>query len=168
MNIMMRSERPSDFAAIEALIASAFRDAAHASHTEQFIVDALRRAEQLSVSLVAADLEDIVGHVAISPVSVSDGSRGWYGLGPVSVAPACQGRKIGTRLVEQALLKLRGLHACGCVVVGEPRYYRRFGFEAVPALTFPGVPPVYFQAIVFEGNMPSGVVSYHEAFNARH
>lgn len=167
MNISIRNEKPSDLPAIEALIAAAFLDAPHSSHTEQFIVNALRRAGQLSISLIAADAEDIVGHVAISPVSVSDGSKGWYGLGPVSVAPACQGKRIGTRLVEQALLELRALHACGCVVLGEPDYYRRFGFEAAPALTLPGVPPMYFQAIVFAGNTPSGVVSYHEAFDAR-
>ena len=167
MSISIRSERPSDVPAIEALVAAAFRDAPHSSHTEQFIVNALRGAGQLSISLVAADAEDIVGHVAVSPVSVSDGSKGWYGLGPVAVAPACQGRKTGTRLVEQALLKLRGLRACGCVVLGEPQYYGRFGFKDVPELTFPGVPPMYLQAIFFEGHMPSGVVSYHEAFNAR-
>lgn len=168
MNIKMRSERPSDLPAIEALIAAAFREAPHASHTEQFIVNALRQAGQLSISLVATEQENIVGHVSVSPVSVSDGSRGWYGLGPLSVAPAYQGRKIGSRLVEQALLKLRGLRACGCVVLGEPGYYRRFGFEPVPTLTFPGVGPEYFQAIAFETGVPAGIVSYHEAFNVRH
>lgn len=168
MNIKMRSERPSDLPAIEVLIAAAFREAPHASHTEQFIVNALRQAGQLSISLVATEQENIVGHVSISPVSVSDGSRGWYGLGPLSVAPAYQGRKIGSRLVEQALLKLRGLHACGCFVLGDPGYYRRFGFQPVPTLAFPGVPPEYFQAIAFETDMPAGIVSYHEAFNVRH
>lgn len=167
MNIKLRSEKPSDLAAIEALIAAAFHAAPHASHTEQFIVNALRQAQQLSISLIAADGEDIVGHVAVSPVSVSDGSKGWYGLGPLSVAPAYQGRKIGSRLVEQALLKLKGMHASGCVVLGEPGYYRRFGFQVVPALVFPGVPPEYFQALAFGTDTPSGIVSYHEAFHAR-
>lgn len=167
VNIKLRSERPPDLSAIEALIAAAFRDAPHASHTEHFIVGTLRQAGQLSISLIAADEEDIVGHVAVSPVSVSDGTKGWYGLGPLSVLPAYQGRKIGSRLVEQALLKLRGLHACGCVVLGEPQYYRRFGFQAMPQLTFPGVPPEYFQAIAFEADIPFGVVTYQEAFNVR-
>ncbi|WP_151637877.1 GNAT family N-acetyltransferase [Noviherbaspirillum aerium] len=167
MSIKIRSERLSDPPAIESLIAAAFHDAPHASHTEQFIVNALRRAEQLSVSLIATDRDSIVGHVCVSPIIISDGSRAWYGLGPLAVAPAYQGRKIGSRLVEQALLKLRGLHACGCVVLGEPDYYRRFGFEALPGLTFPGAPSRYFQAIIFANDLPSGIVSYHEAFNAR-
>lgn len=167
MNITIKNEAATDAPAIEAVTTAAFLEAEHSSHTEQFIVNALRRAGQLSVSLVAEDAGgQVVGHVAISPVRISDGSAGWYGLGPVSVAPEHQGRSIGTQLVNKALAALRELGASGCVVLGDPVYYGRFGFAATPALVYPGVPPQYFQALLLGGAMPSGTVAYHAAFEA--
>ncbi|RSZ39624.1 MULTISPECIES: N-acetyltransferase [unclassified Variovorax] len=166
MSIDIRNEAPADAPAIEAVTAAAFLEAEHSSRTEQFIVNALRRAGQLSVSLVAEDAGRIVGHVAISPVRISGDSPGWYGLGPVSVVPGQQARGIGTRLVNEALAALRGMGASGCVVLGDPAYYGRFGFAATPALVYPGVPAQYFQALLVAGAMPSGTVSYHAAFEA--
>ncbi|TBW33390.1 N-acetyltransferase [Azotobacter chroococcum] len=166
MPLRIRREILADIAPIAALTAAAFLDAPHSSHTEHFIVDALRRAGQLSLSLVAESGDAIVGHVAVSPVSISDGSTGWYGLGPLSVAPEHQGRGIGSRLVEQALAALRRRGAAGCVVLGEPEYYGRFGFRAEPALVLPGAPPEYFQAIAFRAVVPTGTVVYQKAFDA--
>ncbi|HEX7863548.1 MAG TPA: N-acetyltransferase [Variovorax sp.] len=166
MPITIRNEAPADAQAIEALTAVAFLAAEHSSHTEQFIVNALRRAGQLSVSLVAEDGGRIVGHVAISPVLISDGAQGWYGLGPISVAPQRQGQGIGSELMTKALAALHDVSAAGCVVLGDPAYYGRFGFAATPALAYPGVPPEYFQALPLAGPMPSGIVSYHAAFDA--
>ena len=167
MNTLIRKEAPGDAAGISAVTTAAFLDAAHTDHTEQFIVSALREADRLTVSLVAVDGDSIIGHLAISPVSVSDRSPGWFGLGPVSVAPAWQGRGIGSALVREAFTELGSLHASGCVVLGEPGFYSRFGFMPVPSLVLPGVPPEYFQAVAFTGHMPSGVVAYHESFSAR-
>ncbi len=167
MSLHLRREAPGDAAAIEAVTVAAFLDAPHTGHTEQFIVRALRAAGQLSVSLVAEHDGVIVGHVAISPVTVSDGATNWHGLGPVSVAPSHQGRGIGSQLVTQALTELRLRGAAGCVVLGEPGYYGRFGFRAVPELILPGVPPEYFQALWFRDEPPSGDVAYHASFDAR-
>jgi putative acetyltransferase len=165
MKIEIADETVDDVAAIRAVTISAFLHAQHTSHTEQFIVDALREARQLTVSLVAKVDSMVVGHVAISPVSVSDGSAGWYGLGPLSVAPEYQHRGIGSCLVREALRVLQGHGASGCVLLGEPRYYNRFGFRADPNLKLPGVPPEYFQALSFAPSRPQGTVSYHAAFN---
>jgi putative acetyltransferase len=121
----------------------------------------------LSISLVAEDRGAIVGHVAISPVSISDGSAGWYMLGPISVAPDRQGLGIGSQLVERGLVELNKLAAAGCVLVGNPNYYRRFGFKPESALVLPGIPPEFFQAISFGAEIPTGIVTYHEAFDAR-
>jgi putative acetyltransferase len=49
-------------------------------------------------------------------------------------------------------------------VLGEPRYYERFGFVADPALTYPGPPGGYFQRLVLRGDSPRGEVSYSAAF----
>lgn len=167
MTIRIRSETPADVAVIETLIAAAFLDAPHGSHTEHFIVNALRDTGQLSLSLVAEREGEVVGHVAVSPVAISDGSAGWHGLGPLSVAPECQGQGIGTGLVEHALTELRRLGAAGCVVLGEPKYYGRFGFRAEPALVLPNVPPEYFQAIAFGAVVPTGTVAYQKAFDVQ-
>lgn len=166
MTIHIRSETDLDAAAIEAVTAAAFRDAPHADHTEQFIVRALRAAGELTVSLVAETDGQIVGHVAVSPVTISDGSGDWYGLGPISVLPAWQGQSIGSRLMERALSDLRARHAAGCLLVGDPGYYTRFGFNSEPALQLPDVPPEYFMAIVFRGSVPAGSVTYSHAFSA--
>jgi putative acetyltransferase len=163
--VQIRDELPSDADAIDAVTVAAFRHAAHASHTEQFIVRALRNSEQLVVALVAEEGVVVIGHVAVSPVTIADVSSGWYGLGPISVLPAHQGRGVGTLLVQGALARLRALGAAGCVVLGEPGYYQRFGFAA-SSLVFPGVPPRYFQAVSFNGHIPSGAVEYHASFEA--
>ena len=83
MKIEITNETDADVAAIRAITISAFLSAQHTSHTEHFIVDALRGAGLLTVSLVAKADGAIAGHVAISPVSISDGTTDWYGLGPL-------------------------------------------------------------------------------------
>ena len=163
----IRQEGASDPTAIEAVTIAAFQSADHASHTEQFIVRALRDSGQLAISLVADDNGSVIGHVAVSPVTVSDGAVGWFGLGPVSVAPECQGQGVGSRLIGHALAELRSSGAAGCVVLGEPGYYSRFGFETEPSLVLPDVPAEYFQALSFDGLVPSGLVSYHDSFEAK-
>lgn len=167
MNVTIRDERLSDVAAIEKLIIDAFRDAPHASHTEQAIVNALRDANALTISLVAESKDAIVGHVALSPVSITDGSPDWYGLGPIAVAPAHQGLGIGSRLMRTSLERLQEIGAAGCVLLGDPGFYHRFGFVAQPGLTLPGVPSAYFMAIAFGHGIPEGSVTYHAAFDTK-
>ncbi|MFC4160356.1 GNAT family N-acetyltransferase [Chitinimonas lacunae] len=166
MNLTLRPETASDAESIGHLTAAAFRDLPYSSHTEQFIVAALRRAGQLTVSLLAEEDGVIVGHVAISPVTISSGAAGWYGLGPISVAPARQRQGIGSQLMAAALAELRGRGGRGCVLLGDPAYYARFGFRHQPGLELPGVPQQYFQALSFSEEWPLGTVQYHRAFAA--
>lgn len=164
--IAIRPELAQDIDAIAHLTEAAFANEVHSSHTEQHIVNALRRSGQLAVSLVAVDGDEVIGHVAVSPVTVSSGVAGWYGLGPISVVPGRQGQGVGSALMDTALAALRHLGGAGCVLLGEPAYYGRFGFKAEPGLVLPGVPAEYFQALAFEGAVPQGTVRYHEAFEA--
>jgi putative acetyltransferase len=113
MNIIVRPETASDEAAIHALTVAAFREALHTSHTEQLIVDALRKTGALSVSLVAESKGGCVGHVAASPVVITDCSPGWFGLGPLSVLPEYQGRGVGSRLMREVLGILKDRGAAG-------------------------------------------------------
>ena len=164
MSISIREERSGDAAAIESVTVAAFRHAAHRSGTEHDIVNALRRDDALSVSLVAESDGTVVGHVAVSPVAVSDGSQHWFGLGPISVLPACQGQGIGSALVIEGLKRLRGLDAKGCVLAGNPAYYGRFGFSVDPDFVYPGIPPEYFMRLAFSPVYAGGTVAYHPAF----
>ncbi|MDO8933753.1 MAG: N-acetyltransferase [Rhodocyclaceae bacterium] len=164
--VVIRNETDADVAAIGDVTAAAFRTLAISRHTEQFIVAALRAAGSLTVSLVAEIDGRVVGHVAFSPVTLSDGTRDWYGLGPVSVLPEHQRQGIGKALIEAGLSRLKGLNARGVCLVGHPDYYRKFGFGNVPGLVLEGVPPEVFFALSFAGNMPQGTVAFHEAFMA--
>ncbi len=167
MKIEIRKETAADVSAIEAVTISAFRNAAHTSRTEQHIVSALRKAGKLTVSLVADAEGKLIGHVAASPVCISDGATAWFGLGPISVTPEHQRRGVGSRLMREALRTLREQGAAGCVLLGEPEYYSRFGFQVYPNLVLPDVPPEYFQAISFASSRPHGTVAYHVAFKAQ-
>ena len=165
MPMELRDEVPADAAAIHALTEAAFRNAPHRSGTEQFIVDALRRDGLLSASVVASRNGVIVGHAAASPVTIDGHDLGWHGLGPVSVSPDRQREGIGRQLVDAVLSRLRVAGSRGCVVLGDPAYYGRFGFRALPALRLPGVPAEYFQSLPFVDVVPEGEVAFAAAFD---
>ncbi|CBL45868.1 Predicted acetyltransferase [gamma proteobacterium HdN1] len=162
----IRKEVPADIPSIEAIAVAAFLNAPHTSHTEQHIVNALRRSGALTISLVAELDGVLVGHIALSPVSISDGSAHWFGLGPISVLPEYQGHGVGSALMAAALAALRQRGAQGCVLLGDPGYYGRFGFCATPDLVLSGVPPEYFQALHLGTATARGIVTYHLAFEA--
>lgn len=167
MSISIRKEQSSDAQGINEVTVAAFLEAPHTDHTEQFIVKALRESGALSISLVAEDEGNIIGHVALSPVTISDGAESWYGLGPISVLPNNQSKGIGSKLINTAIQELKNIQAKGCVLLGDPNYYHRFGFKPREGLVLPGVPSEYFQALLFQGNLPKGIVTYHESFSAK-
>jgi len=88
--LIIRSEEPGDVNAIRDLVRAAFAEGPHSDGTEPAIVDALREGGALTISLVAADGAVIVGHVAVSPVTVGGDAGEWFGLGPVAVLPGRQ------------------------------------------------------------------------------
>ncbi|HWL66774.1 MAG TPA: N-acetyltransferase [Geminicoccus sp.] len=164
MDVAVRAERAGDEAAIAALITAAFATAPYRSGTEAAIVAELRRSGRLALSLVATAGAELVGHVACSPVTISDGSAGWFGLGPLAVASSWQRQGIGRALVEAGLEQLCQRKAAGCVVLGDPAYYRRFGFVADPALVLPGLPAEYFQVLRLTSDGAGGTVQFDPAF----
>jgi putative acetyltransferase len=162
--VILREERPGDEVAIGAITAAAFAGKSYSDQTEPEIIERLRVAGALDLSLVAEDDGEIVGHVAFSAVEIADGAGGWYGLGPVSVRPDRQGEGIGSALIRRGLADLAGLGACGCVLVGSPKFYPRFGFRECRTLTYPDLPVEYFMYVLLRGEMPSGIVRFHPAF----
>ena len=164
--IIIRSENQSDVGAITDITKAAFKNHPYSNNTEQFIINALRAGNALTVSLVAEFEGKLVGHIAFSPVTFTDGSENWYGLGPISVMPDYQKQGIGTKLVNEGLNLLKALGGKGCVLVGEPNYYERFGFKSPNELKYEGAPQENFLALSFCNEIPTGVVKFHQAFFA--
>lgn len=162
--MQIRHEQPGDERAISLLTTAAFLTAEHSDGTEAQIVERLRNARALLLSLVAEGETGIVGHIAFSPVAIGGVYQGWVGLGPISVAPASQHEGIGAALMHEGLSQIRAAGHGGCVVLGDPGYYTRFGFAVTPGITYPGVPSEYFMALGINGPLPQGEVAYHPAF----
>jgi putative acetyltransferase len=164
MQVTIRDERPGETDAIAALITEAFVTAPHADGTEAALVDRLRGAEGLLLSLVA-ETEDgtLAGHLGASTVML-DGMAGWSAIAPVAVAPAHQRRGVGSALMRAALERLRQRGGAGAVLVGDPAYYGRFGFAARPGLGAGAIPPEFVLALSFAGAVPQGEIRFHPAF----
>jgi putative acetyltransferase len=181
MRLSIRPEAPADAGAIHALNVAAF-----GGDVEAALVDTLRDADGLTLSLVgrvapaqrsavAIEAGTLVGHIAFSPVTVKreDGARfEGIGLAPMAVAPSAQRSGVGSQLVRAGLERLaRGGHRF-CVVLGHPEYYPRFGF--VRASTFglswtQEVPGGAFMArALTEGGLEgvTGVVRYRPEIEA--
>jgi putative acetyltransferase len=161
----IRPEQPADIPAIHALVTAAFGRPAEAD-----LVDSLRAAGVLAHSLVAEQDGVLVGHVALSPVSVQGAFMpGVLGLAPLAVHPDHQRQGLGSALVEAALRVAKTEGARLVVVLGEPAYYRRFGFRPAAALGLTCPWPQAgeaFQALVLASPAPRGLVRYHAAFEA--
>jgi putative acetyltransferase len=164
--IVIRNETDADVGTITEVTIAAFKTLAISNHTEQFIIEALRAAKALTVSLVAEVNGRVIGHIAFSPVTISDGTRNWYGLGPVSVLPEYQRKGVGKALIQEGLSRLKDLNAHGCCLVGHPDYYRKFGFKNMSGFVHEGVPQEVFFALSFDGHTPQGTVAFHEGFKA--
>jgi putative acetyltransferase len=162
--MLIRDERPGDEEAIRRLVEAAFRDHPHSDQREHHLIDALRSAGALTLSLLADDDGTPVGHIAFSPVTIGGTSPNWYGLAPVAVTPTRQRSGIGRFLINAGLSRLKSTGAAGCVVLGDPAYYTRFGFQVRPELTYAGAPPEYFLALPFGESLPAGAVEYHACF----
>lgn len=124
--LTIREEQAGDHGVISHVVTEAFP-----SSLEARLVEELRRTGNLSISLVAMNGADVVGHIAFSPVSLEHdaGAIGGLGLAPVAVLPGFRNRGIGAALVQEGLRRCRESGAQFVVVLGEPHYYRRFGFR---------------------------------------
>ncbi|VUD64816.1 hypothetical protein TDB9533_03409 [Thalassocella blandensis] len=178
IKIKIREAVDSDSPGIEQTLQQAFNDHPHSSNNEHKIVSALRQQQQLSLMLVAVDTASdaapLVGCVAFSPVTIMLDSHGvaeempharWCALGPVAVRPDQQREGIGSKLIQMGLYQMKQRAFDGCVLVGEPAFYRRFGFLQHSGLVFPGLPAEYFHSLLWRGEQPQGTVKYAAAFS---
>jgi putative acetyltransferase len=164
LRVVIRQESMADRDAIRSLTARAFSGLSFSDGSEPLIIDALREAKALALSLVAVLSDQIVGHVAFSEVGPPEQS-GWFALGPVSVDPPLQRRGVGSQLIEIGLRTLREQDAKGCVLLGDHRYYHRFGFVVAPAFAPPQYPSQHFQIVRFGDALPDCPVTFHPGFS---
>ncbi len=131
MEIEIRNEETKDLEQVREVVCAAFP-----TNAESKLVDALRANGKAIISLVAVCGEQVLGHILFSPVTItplsgatpSSSAKG-IGLAPVAVHPDIQSQGIGSKLIREGLHRCKELGYDYCVVLGNPQYYRRFGFE---------------------------------------
>ena len=156
----IRKEQPRDMDAIYHVTAAAFETMPFSDQSEPERVNQLRADGDLSLSLVSEVDGQIVGHIAFSPVFFDGAPGDWFGLGPVSVIPEMQKSGIGKALIETGLAMIKDAGAKGCVLIGDPGYYHRFGFANDGRITYRDLPSEYVQWLGFGDEKPSGVLTY--------
>lgn len=126
--LIIRRETPEDTAVIRRINEEAF-----GQKEEAQIIEKLRSRGVLTISLVAVQDKEIVGHIAFTLVKVESehSSFNAIALAPMSVLPAYQRKGIGSQLVRAGLEECRRLGHEIVVVLGHPDYYPHFGF--IPA-----------------------------------
>lgn len=164
MTLALRPERAGEEAAIHALTARAFAGHPHSDGAEPHVIDRLRAAGDLVLSLVALEDDAIVGQVTYSRAILADGSQGWMALGPIAVEPARHGQGIGRALIERGEAEMRALGAKGIVLLGDPAIYRRFGFRQHTPMQLPGELGEFLQVLSFGDPIPAAQVSFAPAF----
>ena len=165
MNLVIRPETPDDHATIRDITKRAFAPMPFADGNEQDLIDRFRDAGALALSLVAERDGAEAGQVTFTEAFAADGSPGWYALGPVAVEPGLQKQNIGSALIEAGIALLRKREAAGCVLVGDPAYYNRFGFKPYPDLCPEGEPAEYFQILPLRATTPETVIAFHPLFH---
>ena len=125
--VIVRDEHPQDVEGVRDVLKVAF-----GRSDEVALVDALRAAGKVQISLVAESEGQVVGHVLFTAVTIAgDDTLLAAGLAPLAVVPRMHGVGVGSALVRQGLARCRRAGHAFVVVLGDPRYYSRFGF--VPA-----------------------------------
>ncbi len=164
----IRPEAEADIPGIRRVNVEAFANHPFSRQTEHLIVEELRRAGALSVSLVAVDEDGgVVGHIAFSPMKIDGRECSLMMVGPLAVLPHLQRQGTGSALVRAGLEAIRAMGAEGCALVGDPAFYTRLGFVNTEALRMEGVPQQYILAMFWSGQEMCGSIGHHPAFNVQ-
>ena len=139
---------------------------------ESRIVQRIHDGGKAVVSLVAVVDNQIVGHVLFSPTNVDDHGENFelVGLALIGVLPDHQNEGVGSLLIQQGLEKCREAGADAVVVLGDPEYYSRFGFERASDYGLGneyGVDEAFLVKPLHDGALDDvhGVVAYQPEFD---
>jgi putative acetyltransferase len=163
-NLQVRKELDADCDSIRSVTELAFRGLPYAGGDEQDVIERLRFTNALTLSLVALLEGEVIGHIAFSPAKAGDGSTPWFALGPVSVVPVHQRQGVGRALIESGLAELKNMNALGCILTGNPMYYKKFGFQLAPENAPSNESAEFFMLVQLSSSLPQGKFSFHEAF----
>jgi putative acetyltransferase len=165
MNLNIRNEQAVDSAAVSELLKAAFANQPYSQNQEYRLVEALRQAQACTLALLAYLGDQLVGVVYASAVTIKpELPQRWYCIAPLAVAPQFQRQGIGQQLMYAALAQLQAQGAQGCVLVGDPHYYERFGFVRKPGLVSPEIPDEFVLQLAWQNAPAQGEVHYHPAF----
>ena len=172
----IRPDVPGDHEAVSHLIVAAFTESQHGHNGEADLVDRLRTNRKDVTSLVAVSDVGIIGHVLFSPVQIqtSDTSIVGSGLAPIAVLPSHQKTGIGSALIHAGIKQLRTANCPFIVLIGDPKYYSRFGFQPASEFdlvhTFDGISQKYLMISWLESANSSkvlgGTVHYCSEFKS--
>ena len=161
MKWTIRQEKAGDEAVIASVTDAAFAGKTYADGTEANLPAQLRDAGALVLSLVAIECKQIIGHACLSPATI--GGDRWLALGPVSVLLDKQGQGVGSALVSTATSVAQAYGRGGVVLMGDPKFYGRLGFELSQGITYQGKVSPHLQIYPF-GADPKGDVHFHPLF----
>jgi putative acetyltransferase len=163
MDYTIRKEEVKDIHQVREIVQAAFP-----SDVESKLVDAIRENGKATISLIAVNGEEVLGHILFSPVTTSPPSEGkGIGLAPVAVKPEHQSQGIGSQLIREGLKLCKKLHYDYCVVLGSPEYYGRFGFKRASEFDLQNEYGVddEFRVVQFTDSRARGLVKYASEFS---
>lgn len=165
--MLIRTEAPADILAVDKLLKATFD-----TESEANLVMKLRENGRRTLALVASnDDGEIIGYVMFSPVTLNGDDLNWQGLAPLAIQDNYRRQGLAAELVNEALATLKEFGYPACVVLGEPSYYSRFGFEASERYGFScqwDVPDGVFQVLELDENAlanRTGMIEYSSEFS---
>jgi putative acetyltransferase len=131
--VIIRGEREDEFAKIHDLVRMAFQTAKVSDGREQDFVDGHRVGDNYlpELALVAEEDGRLIGHIMLTKTYITSGGQEHEALllAPLSVVLEQRNRGVGTQLVNESLRLAKAMGYGAVFLVGDPAYYRRFGFR---------------------------------------
>jgi len=148
--LIIRKEHCNDYPSIELITKQVSHKNSYYTRKEHPTPERLRNSPLFTFALVAEYKKNIIAHIAIASVQINAQKANVFTITSLVVLPEFQGKGIASKLVKMVLSRLAKGKAHCCVLVGEPTFYHRLGFNTESSLTFQGAPKEYLQSFYFK------------------